>query len=606
MTFKVFISQLVNPGEDLNIIYVTETYVRGDEQSIEDIPSDIRPDDYTRSSEEHLISSDFKADDHGIKQDTYKEHAIIPDVGSIRHSKYLSSDALDRVQCSDSSETVIQNKSYGRSVQFQRTYTGEKAFLCSKCGQYYSDKSALVKHQRIHMEEKPFSCSECDKCFNYKSQLIIHERIHTGEKPFSCSECGKHFNSKSHVIIHERIHTGEKPYSCSECGKRFNRKSSLVKHERIHTWEKPYSCSECGKCFSDKSDLLKHEKIHTGEKRFSCSECIKCFTNKSHLVTHLKIHTGEKPFSCSDCGKCFNQKSSLVIHKRIHTGEKPFSCSECEKRFNHKSDLVKHERIHTGEKPYSCSECEKLFNRKSLLVKHERIHTGEKPYTCSECGKSFSDKSHLDKHKRIHTWEKPYSCSECKKSFNHKSHLVKHERISTEVPAAGSNSGSELTLNDIQLHLKSDFTPVVNHVAVDTFINAVRLDLKTLKASGVEGMCVKRNMKAEETKALKELSTNPCLTIKPADKGGAVVVMNTTDYVDEIYRQLNDENVYRRLPGDPKFEFLKKIRRVLDSAREEGVIDDKLHSFLYVERPRTPDEFFIQLHDYHDGEFDSN
>ncbi|XP_040291386.1 neurofilament heavy polypeptide-like [Bufo bufo] len=35
--------QLVNPGEDLNNISPTETYVRGDEQSTEYIPTDNRP-----------------------------------------------------------------------------------------------------------------------------------------------------------------------------------------------------------------------------------------------------------------------------------------------------------------------------------------------------------------------------------------------------------------------------------------------------------------------------------------------------------------------------------------------------------------------------------
>ncbi|XP_040275793.1 TAR DNA-binding protein 43-like [Bufo bufo] len=131
--------------------------------------------------------------------------------------------------------------------------------------------------------------------------------------------------------------------------------------------------------------------------------------------------------------------------------------------------------------------------------------------------------------------------------------------LSTETPVVGSVSGSELTLNNVQLHLKSDFTPVVNHVAFDTFVNAVRIDLETLKTSGDEGMCVKRNMRLEETKALKELSNNPCLTIKPADKGGAVVVMNTTDYVDEVYRQLNDENVYRRLSGETTLDVKTRL-----------------------------------------------
>ncbi|XP_044155014.1 oocyte zinc finger protein XlCOF7.1-like [Bufo gargarizans] len=359
--------QLVNPGEDLNNINPTETYARGDEQSIEDIPTDNCPDDCTRSSEGHGISSQHT-------QDVYEQHVIIPDASSDFHSKAPSSDSFQWIRSSDLSQTVKQNKEHRRG-EHQRP---EKQFSCSECGKCFQRKSNLVRHLRTHTGEKPFSCSECEKCFNAKSDLVKHQRIHTGEKPFSCSECGKYFTQKHEVVLHQRTHTGEKPFSCSECGKCFYHKANLVRHLRTHTGEKLFSCSECEKCFNAKSDLVKHQRIHTGEKPFSCSECGKYFTQKHEVVLHQITHTGEKPFSCSECGKCFSQKTYLVKHQRTHTGEKPFSCSECGKCFSQKTHLVKHQRTHTGEKPFSCSECGKCFSRKTNLVKHQLIHTGEK------------------------------------------------------------------------------------------------------------------------------------------------------------------------------------------------------------------------------------
>ncbi|XP_077111850.1 oocyte zinc finger protein XlCOF7.2-like [Ranitomeya variabilis] len=282
-------------GKELTPMNTTEIYVRGDEQRKEKIPNNqivlFLADDCTRSSEEHLICSDFAADDHGITPDICGEHFIIPGIPPAYLRKNLSSDRFQQF-LSFASRSSMQNKSHRRAVEHDIAYIGEKPISCSECGKYYNIKSRLVAHQRIHTGEKPFLCSECGKCFNVKSNLVRHQRIHTGEKPFSCSECRKCFNVKSDLIKHRRTHTGEKPFSCSECGKCFNEKSNFARHQRTHTGEKPFPCSECGKCFTDKTDLVRHQRTHKGEKPFSCSECGKCFTRKRNLVTHQKTHIG--------------------------------------------------------------------------------------------------------------------------------------------------------------------------------------------------------------------------------------------------------------------------------------------------------------------------
>ncbi|XP_040294479.1 uncharacterized protein LOC121005780 [Bufo bufo] len=92
--------QVLYPGEDMNNIKATETAVRGDEQSIEDIPTDNLPGDCIGSSEEHVISSHFKANNHGTTADTYEEHVIISDIPLILTAKGPSSDTFKQVQFS--------------------------------------------------------------------------------------------------------------------------------------------------------------------------------------------------------------------------------------------------------------------------------------------------------------------------------------------------------------------------------------------------------------------------------------------------------------------------------------------------------------------------
>ncbi|XP_077111581.1 uncharacterized protein LOC143767260 [Ranitomeya variabilis] len=405
-------------GEDLSYINTTETYLRGDEQYKEEIPTDDCTNDCVGSFTEHLMFSD-----------AHEEHAIIPYIPPALHSKNLFSDPFQRFLSPDLSENVKQNKINKEDVEHHRTHKGQKLFSCLDCGKCFRVKSSLVAHQKSHTRGTEFLCPECGKCFTHKPYLIKHQRTHTKEKPFSCPDCGKSYKFKYVLIAHQKTHTGEKSYSCTECDKKFASKPPLVRHLRMHTGEKPYSCSECGKCFNRKYNFVTHRRIHTGEKPFFCAECGKCFTLKCYLDTHRKTHTGEKPYSCAECEKCFTEKAVLVKHQRSHTGDKPFSCSECGKCFTVKSSLIVHLRIHRGEKPFSCSECMKCFTEKSQLVRHQRIHTGEKPYSCSECGKCFNVKSTLATHQKIHTMENTFLCPECGKCFTGKCKFIQHQKI---------------------------------------------------------------------------------------------------------------------------------------------------------------------------------
>ena len=70
--------------------------------------------------------------------------------------------------------------------------------------------------------------------------------------------------------------------------------------------------------------------------------------------------------------------------------------------------------------------------------------------------------------------------------------------------------------------------------------------------------------------SLRELSENPEIVIKKADKGSAVVVMNSTDYLHEGYRQLSDTKFYTKLQHVPTEDIANKVRQTLTQMKHKG------------------------------------
>ncbi|OCT99728.1 hypothetical protein XELAEV_18005509mg [Xenopus laevis] len=85
----------------------------------------------------------------------------------------------------------------------------------------------------------------------------------------------------------------------------------------------------------------------------------------------------------------------------------------------------------------------------------------------------------------------------------------------------------------------SGFYPLQSRCpSMDLFQDLVEQDLKKLNTK--VPLCKKWNISLEERKALESLKAATDITIRQADKGGSVVVLNTTDYIAEAKRQLND------------------------------------------------------------------
>uniref|UniRef100_A0A1A8C3F2 Reverse transcriptase domain-containing protein n=1 Tax=Nothobranchius kadleci TaxID=1051664 RepID=A0A1A8C3F2_NOTKA len=90
----------------------------------------------------------------------------------------------------------------------------------------------------------------------------------------------------------------------------------------------------------------------------------------------------------------------------------------------------------------------------------------------------------------------------------------------------------------------------------------------------------KPNLSIDETKALKELTGNKNIIIKPADKGSSIVIMDRAQYLWEGKRQLLDTTYYNKLDKPIYPETIPMVTKIIDSLYEKRFINAKQRRYL--------------------------
>ncbi|CAN7948048.1 unnamed protein product [Ixodes hexagonus] len=135
------------------------------------------------------------------------------------------------------------------------------------------------------------------------------------------------------------------------------------------------------------------------------------------------------------------------------------------------------------------------------------------------------------------------------------------------------------------------WTPSPNRdKCLDIYIEAVQRDI--MRAYGERNPKVRNNLTSLERNCLRSLSARKEITIKPADKGGAIVVLNTADYIKEGCRQLSDRRFYSSLDGNPTTEHTKIVTAALSELVEREKITLELSKLLRQLQP-LPGRFYM-------------
>ena len=145
------------------------------------------------------------------------------------------------------------------------------------------------------------------------------------------------------------------------------------------------------------------------------------------------------------------------------------------------------------------------------------------------------------------------------------------------------------TTNFLKLRQKSNWKPPHGSPNLETFINVNEFDLNKERSK----INRKQNITNEERQAIKDLAKNKDITIKPADKGGAIVILNTTDYIKEAERQLSDKATYLTTDTDLTTKHQDIVNDTLEDMVHNGDITQKMANLLKSNVPRTTQIYFL-------------
>ena len=80
------------------------------------------------------------------------------------------------------------------------------------------------------------------------------------------------------------------------------------------------------------------------------------------------------------------------------------------------------------------------------------------------------------------------------------------------------------------------------------------------------------NLSDKQRKALETLSKDDSIVIKSADKGGAIVIMNSEDYEKGCLEQLQNLEYYEEVTGDPTATYRERVNDLVRNLKSKGLV----------------------------------
>ena len=121
---------------------------------------------------------------------------------------------------------------------------------------------------------------------------------------------------------------------------------------------------------------------------------------------------------------------------------------------------------------------------------------------------------------------------------------------------------------------------------INSYVEKLRQDIK--EEISRHHRFQRNNLNKREREALRRLRDNKNIIIKPADKGGATVILNTEDYITEAMRQLRNTEYYRKVAKDFTPDHENQINQCINELVDNGDLKEDIGKLLKATDSRTP------------------
>jgi len=146
-------------------------------------------------------------------------------------------------------------------------------------------------------------------------------------------------------------------------------------------------------------------------------------------------------------------------------------------------------------------------------------------------------------------------------------------------------------------HTKSDWTPPTpNNEQITNYTHELhKLNMVHTRPNNSRNKPdTTQDTDNDESLAIKSLTQNKNITIKRADKGGSIVIMDTHKYIDQANKHLSQTNIYKTQDKDHTKEVMDKVTSQILQFKHTSHITHQQAKYIEPKQPpRTPLFYFL-------------